>query len=622
MVKPVESYRELSERFPGIEESDPNALGRFAFHAAHHYPPEEFEDGLTGEAHQSWHGGVEDVLREVRAWREGWGENADCSRLELAQRVRDEARQEYDTRQLRLNLEASNADEGYALVSDFLEKGGYKVQTFMAPSPLFPDGRFIRSDIQSTEDPDTGDLSFGVPFRASIVSGEGRSLDTDIEEYVQHGHSNQKAHERIAETLHKIDPINMDKLQELRVQYGAKAADLLCFQEKVEHLAQQLKGNSLAIDITIPPFKAVATDVYEAWLNGSPDFEDMIENVRLEVANFEQNIHDNSAGAVAVRSSAVKSEDSDEHTGAGVYKSVAVDPTDPEAFRKAVEEVYASARSESALTYQAGIGVENELMGLVIQSYQESASDSHRDTCYGHANSSGANPNIVDINTEAGQLLYDKNAVIGQLMERDQSRHYSSDLLHTHPDHNSSLREVVQETSTIPHAVVLAEKLFGKPMQVEFASEAIVQVRPIQVTESDEKILFPKNLNVIGECAASGLGDMELEELDEREDNSEKKGFVVFWKEYGFTINRSQAGYNVFPKEGAVIVIAPSHSGHIQALCREKGLLCFYPKKGSSIDHLEDYLDEDGGRGEEVKPARLRFVADGYDGKIYQISQS
>ncbi len=52
-MNPVESYGELVERFPGIDELAPEALGRFAFHAARNQPPEEFEYHDTGEPRQS-----------------------------------------------------------------------------------------------------------------------------------------------------------------------------------------------------------------------------------------------------------------------------------------------------------------------------------------------------------------------------------------------------------------------------------------------------------------------------------------------------------------------------------------------------------------------------------------
>ncbi len=204
-------------------------------------------------------------------------------------------------------------------------------------------------------------------------------------------------------------------------------------------------------------------------------------------------------------------------------------------------------------------------------------------------------------------------------MSIDRRTGFSSDLLHSHPDHNNTpLRESVYRAGAIPHAVVLAEKLFGKPMQIEFADNAIVQVRPLHVVRG-ENVAFPDN-EAIGNFAATGLGDMELEMLDERSDNLDKKGFVVFHTEYMFTVGNYHSGYRAFPKEGAVIIIEPSVSGHIQAICREKGLLCFYPKNGESVD---DFLENIWGDTTEYQegPAeniKLRFVADGYKGRIYR----
>lgn len=619
-TKPVESYGELAQRFPGIDESEPQALGRFAFHAAKHMPSEAFEYRENGEKAQDWHEEVGGVLDRVRYWIDGRGDQH-RSRLEMAQRIAQRALKEQEMQHLRDALASASASEGYKLAKDFIEAGGYQIETEMAPSPLFPEGRTSRADIELYEDPDTGYTSFQVPYKANIVNSDGDRLDTDIAEYVEKGHRDIQSGEKITATLEALEPIDKAEFEELRAKYGAKAAGLMCFDKRVRHLRLQLKYTNNTIDVTIPPFTAVASDMYEAWLNGSPDYADSLEQARLEAVGFEKDLHGNSADMVAIRSSAIKSEDGDEHTGAGVYRSVAVDPRDPAAFRLAVEEVYASTRSEAALSYQASIGVTDELMGLVIQRYQEtSATGLGRDkSFYGHANSTGANLNIVEVNTNEGDLHYDKNALLAQFMMIERSSGYSSELLHSYPDHYTSLKDAVQQTSVVPHAVVLAEKLFGKPMQVEFVNDAIVQVRPLQVAKIGGEVSFPEEQAPIGECAASGIGDMELEGLDERNDNSNKKGFIVFWHEYGYTISGNNAGYNSFPEEGAVIVMTPSNSGHIQAICREKGLLCFYPKKGATIDHLEKYVWADEELGKEPDPVKLRFVADGYDGKIYEI---
>lgn len=613
-----ESYAEIAGRFPGIEEEDPSAITKFAFHVSAHIAPESPIELDTEEPCQGWHHSVGSVLRELRFWKEGGTETE--GRIEVVQRIKEQVILDKGLNMLRDGLESADSSEGYRLVNDFVEAGGYQIRMTAAPSPLFPEGRVIRTSLKARGDSEEGEESFNMPAGSDLTDGKGNTLPPDIAEYIETGHRDKQEAERISLAIERLEPVSSKEFEEIRSTYGAKAAGLICFEKRVNILNKNLGKDSSAHLLEIPSFIPVSKNLYEAWLSESPDYEDKLEEIRLRVLGFEDDIHGDSAGLVAVRSSAVKSEDGDKHTGAGVYKSVAVDPKDQQAFRRAVEEVYASARNKLALSYQESIGVTDELMGLVIQRYQETIMDSgHDNLFYGQANSTGTNPNLVEIHIPEGSLLYDKHAILQQHMSLDRRSGFSSELLHSHPDHNNTkLRESVYRTAAIPHAVVLAEKLFGKPVQVEFADHAIVQVRPLHVARG-EKVVFPDD-EAIGNFAATGLGDMELELLDERSDNLDKKGFVVFHTEYMFTVGNYHSGYKAFPKEGAVIIIEPSVSGHIQAMCREKGLLCFYPKRGENMDEFSENIwgDNQEYENEPTENIKLRFVADGYEGRIYR----
>lgn len=622
-TNPVESFGDLAERFPGIDQLDPIALGRFAFHAAVHTPSDELRFHETDEAYQAWHNEIGHILNEVDGWRSLMGSSNATTRLELAMGIVRERQTEKDIADLNTTLQGLPADEGSALMWGYLEKGGYAVRTSMSPSPLFPKGRVTNAPLDEIVEKGTGVLS--IPHTSVLVARDGRELDRRLEEYLKELHPQLVARERIELALNNLGEIDTAELAQLRAQYGSKAAALLCFEKKLSALKGTLETINHSIEVNIPPFIVVATDMFEAWLNDPALFMELCETTRAQALNLQtRKAQSGLARLVVVRSSAVKSEDGEEHSGAGVYTSVAVDPRDNAAFQQAVEAVYKSTHSEAALSYQRRIGVTDELMGLVIQEYQEEIKGGFAEKVfYGHANSRGANPNLLELHMDQGTLLYDRLAVENTLFYQRRVGQNREELLHSAPEHGSGLYKAAGKTADVPHAVLLAERLFKRPMQVEFVNGSIVQVRPLQISSPEQVIEFPTDLEPTVDCAAAGFGDMELEKLDEREDNSDRIGFVVFWQEYEFTINDNHAGYDAFPKEGAVVIFNPSSSGHIQAICREKGLMCFYPQKGASIDHFDEVIfDYNGKVGRKPKQISLRFVADGYKGKIYKITDS
>jgi len=620
-TSPIESFGDLVERFPGINELDPVALGRFAFHAAVHKPNEDMLYPNPSEERHSWQDRVCDIIYEIKEWREY--DRGQTSRLEVANRIAHKIVIENETTEFIETIADKDSRASLEILGDFFKRNGVYIKAYRPASPMFPEGRTVNKPMELTSD---------FLCQASMSRGEvlvdrhGNEIDTDIVDFLEYTYPRKRASEIIGESLEGLE-IDRDKLERLRLIYGAKGANLLCFEEKVAEL-NETTGDSLpVINIEVPDFLAVSVDMYKAWLEDPKLFEKMCEQARQGALDLlVRKEYEDIIDLVAVRSSAVKSEDGDEHSGAGVYTSLCVDPRDQEAFRSAVVSVYESTNSHSARTYQKDIGVDNEVMGLVIQRYQE-GKYIDRDTYFGHINSQGINPNIIEIHTNEGILYYDKSQVRENLLIYPKDRFNGGSYMHTSPDHRSKLSSAAHRTNNVPHAVVLAEKLFGRPMQLEFVDNVIVQARPLKTDNIEAlPISFPEDIESVADCSATGIGDMELDRLDGRSNNTEKTGFIIVWQEYGFTIGRSGASYDSFPKEGAVVVMNPSSSGHIQAICREKGLLCFFPKKGTSIEHIEDLIfpSNDGlqssdGFSNEPVDIKFRFVADGYDGRIYKV---
>ena len=628
--KDLPSYDAVMEQFPGIEVGDPTAIGRFAFYAAAHQLPEEVRWGGTRIDYQPWHDNVRTLMSVAEEWRSSPN---GMSRLDFANQERDAAQETMEMDQLMTAVDGMSAADGLSAITDYLVGRDYGITCRLAPSPLFPDGR--KTFIPMADYMSRGDERVYISGGKNFESRDGaRELREDVRDFILNGVFVKRTKEVVGAALAEMEPITAEELETGRQRYGAKAANLMAFDKRVKAINQKITDSELGYGekINIPPFHAVDVDMYKAWKAGSDEFDGLVEEARNMALGLSNEDQTRSAGnLVAVRSSAVYSEDGEHSTGAGVYLSVAVDPRDPEAFRQAVLQVYESTESPSAQDYRKDMGVlEDELMGLVIQRYVEveaSGFDSRRDKeCfYGHANSRGSSPSIVDVNTNEGTLLYDKASIEGSLLVG--SMRTAENHLHTHPDHHTALSGAVHKISDIPHAVVLAERMFGRPIQLEFVNDQVVQVRPLVGVETGQTIEFPDEDHLI-EITGVGTGDLDLEFLESHTDNTGKRGYIIFEREYEFSMRDAyanirggqQLGYSMFPEEGVVVIMQPSSSGHIQTICRERGLLCLFPRKeeeDSEWDLRDVLFENEDGRRMWPNEKPLRFVSDGYRARIY-----
>lgn len=618
-TEPVEAYGELVDRFPGIDQVTPAAITRLAFHMAAHAPGGEIAERWSPDR-EDWHTVVDEVTERVDIWRSKEA-GAGLSRFIMAHELGVEiALQHAEARALKemvAGLETLPSREGLKVVSEYLDAKGFQVQQSFMPSPLFPEGRISLEPISSIIDLELNTVNSG--YNLTIVNAEDEVPDEGITKYLTEGHRGRVTREKLDALAENLPSIDHAELAQLQSVYGAKAAHLLVFKRLALKLEPSLRSMS-AIDIIIPDFLPVEADLYDQWLEDPSGTEKEFEALRKNTLTM-NGVHN----LVVVRSSAVKSEDGAEHTGAGIYASIAVNPKDKNAFHAAIRDVYASTRSERALAYQTGIGVSNERMGLVIQAYIEDEGKPERQIYekktgtrpYGQVESSGVNPNLMELHTQKGSLLFDKNKLARHFLE-DLSFRSIDKVLHTLPDHSTDLDNYASAAADIPHIALLAEKVFGMPMQIEYVNNSVVQIRPLKVPEVTKQIEFPNHLELITESAATGYDDRVLEELDDHGNNSDKVGFVIFSTEWEFSIRGSE---NFLPKEGAVVILRHSNSGHVQALCREKGLMCFYPDgdDDDSLYAVSEMADLAAARPFEVPG--LRFVSDGYRGKVYIVKE-
>lgn len=637
---PLESFEAIAQEYPGIDQLDPQAFTRFVFTATGDFPEELYDAQLDimSRGREPWQDEVVSALTSVEEWRRESESSSVTAREEFAEAIGAEIRHGLQEAELIDRVEKVNettADQVFDDIVTYIDQWGFATTIAYGESPLFPKGREVR--VPTAQFIDQKTRQYSAPYgskieRSTVGDGVHPGLAEELEGFLSGGYRQQELIKLSKRVLAELPPVNSEQLEERRLLFGAKGANLITLDETLKTLYGRLKdGNGEFEWIEIPPYFLVPQTFREVWQRGSQHYRPTLEMLRQKALELVE--HDVKGGLVALRSSAVYSEDGDQHTGAGIYASVAVDPTDPGVFHEAFETIYNSMDTESARAYQAAIGVEQEEMGIVIQAYAEDTGFGH--TSYGHINSSGANPNIVEVHSSQGVLLFDKAKVLEHFMIRSGLRVEENDLLHSTPDHSKELRFVVTQAMSAVHATLLAEQVFGKPMQVEFADRGrVVQVRPMPANSlKDHKTIeFPDDATELVRSKAIGVGDLVLEELDHHHDNSDKVGFVTFMSEYGFTddFRNASRGVEALPKEGAVIILNHSSSGHIQTLCQERGLMCFYVgSKSETMEELESYMDELYSQkgyfdpafdesADEPTPIKLRLVSDGYEGRIYE----
>lgn len=621
-LKPIASVNEASERWPGVLTGDQQALRRFLFHAAGHFP-----DELYRELDDAWRSDRSPEENALHGALGSLGYDSEGSRLERATDIARLTAYRLDVDNVVENFDKTSPDAALETARSFFDRWPASMKFNFGPSPLYPEGRTAYLPIDYRAD------RVDVPYKAKRVvrfAKEDEEAPETLTGFIESGHQTLTARNQITRSALEAPQVDADRLADLHGSYGAKAANLMVFAEHVDQL-KTATGEKYAQQMDIPPFIPVSVDLYELWQNDKTGFEAQLAGLNaaaLKLVTNENSVDEDGNPVteipyvVAIRSSAVFSEDGADATGAGIYDSVAADPRDPSAFRDAIERVFASTNSPSAIRYRQQHRIDGEQMGLVIQRYCDVLRDRWGDkTPIGTANSQAAHPGLMTVETQYGGLQFDRAKVASHLFTSTDSK----EILHTIPDHRidgiggHSTRSVHGAV----HAAMIAEQFFGKPVQVEFYGNNILQVRPLpERTREDigKQVEFPADIEPIDWCRATGVGDVTLELLDEDRHNSSKTGVVIFWNENKFTIAGVMGGHqgeDALPEKGAAIVLNnDGYSGHAQMLCQEKGLLCLFPDVGVEMkigDTLRN-LRHDG-----VDQPMLRIVSDGYKGAIYLV---
>lgn len=422
--------------------------------------------------------------------------------------------------------------------------------------------------------------------------------------------------------LAQLPARDKEQFDQLRLKYGAKAANLIILSQYTANISKAIRKNYSA-KLEVPEFQAVPVEFYRAWKEGKLTDEDLrpyFENAsRLkEKGKYDYEGTEHSATYI-VRSSAVFSEDGENLTGAGIYESVIVDGGGTfEDFKNAVRKVYESTNSPRAQAYRTQHGITDEEMGLIIQKFidPDTTFDLSGQSHEGYVNSKLTGvPKLMEVVTRTSRNFVKRKELdffLGLNSHSDEEifqnmHHFPPDNYKIHP---SMLVEVAQLASIV-------ERIWKKDIQIEFVEDGFtinfVQVRELPVITSSTKaeIKFPDDTPVHS-GASIGTGDLELTILNDEDDNSEKSGVVVFPSNDMWTVNSGNS-YRL-PKEGAVIVCHPDGKfGHIQTLCAEKGLICIFPGMNAENESNLIYHDLSG-------LGKVRIISDGIEGRVYSVT--
>jgi hypothetical protein len=606
-IRRIDSDNALHERFGENCFRDPKIATRLAFMALGGHVDMDYLGGRTWGGDATEHSFARELYYVMDLERGGT-----TTRYELAKRVGREV--EYAATRRRIDdeldellagIDTKNNDEQRHAVQEFLERNGFVHTSFLVGSPLFPEGRAMKVEL-TRQTLTSSHLVYG----ATITTGNHYQLSDHARERFfeifigSHDARGDLADNNVDEEGVRYQTPTYPELtrEKLHQRFGAKSANLL-------H-ANRTMADVTSIGVTIPPFLPVETVLYDAWLQADGKFELYLDEVYRQAVELMDTYYWHK-GLVIIRSSAVNSEDGEHTTGAGIYDSCAVNIHDRAAFNEAVLQIFNSVNSERACMYRVERGIMDERMGLLVQPYIESQSD--LDSLYGYAESSAKNDCLVVFHTQLGPVAYNKRRVMDS-PEAALSMESTKQWMHTQPDHDTELGRRVFTLYDMPKAVTHLETIFGGPVQVEFVHNFIVQVRPISVPQ-ETKFEFPDQKSTLT-LSSNTVGDMTLERLDPYGNNTGKRGFVIVEQEYAFTDYWNNPGAELaIPESGAVIICVPHTNGHIQTLCREKGVLCFYPEIGdhTKVWEINEAMDS-------VQTAR--FVCDGFEGRIYAVESA
>ena len=373
----------------------------------------------------------------------------------------------------------------------------------------------------------------------------------------------------------------------------------------------------------VPEFEVVDTSYYEEWqrqlgiaklaailkskASGNREFVNVPFPRRLEVKCVE--LAQRFEGReVAVRSSAVVSEDSEKHSGAGMYDSVFFERWDDEKFnldslKRAILQVYSSVDNPRATKYRKQAGLKDEKMAVVVQEIAKELNGvvmsrlPFRDK-------------IVPVSWSSA-----RGAVVGGDKEAEVYTAYFSkyDFATSHDSgpfqciFRSENLEWESKTETISESLVplvrQLRKRYGKEVDVEFVMDLssnynplqkfnphikLLQIRPI-TNISDKQVKFPRKKPILQGGYSVGVGEYigpwvrPLNDVRPGWNEPDHYVYVASTFERILTGHGQRHDYDeLTPNKRAIVLAgrgAPDSPGtHALTIAHEKGILCLIGK--------------------------------------------
>lgn len=341
--------------------------------------------------------------------------------------------------------------------------------------------------------------------------------------------------------------------------------------------------------------------------------------------------------SVAVRSSAVLSEDSERLSGAGIYGTFFLEKEEvsPKSLAEAVLKVYTSVNSPRAVQYRKDNGIEDERMAVVVQELSNE---------YGFYNGVmqsrlHAVPRIIPVSwsSEIGAVVEGKKSVKTvhfKKARKDDDLSYRLAFVSDNSGH-SDAEEV--NKAMIPLIIELKER-YGRDFEAEFSANFekgivnLLQIRPL-TNIVDKKINFPKKKPIFttgrkGCCVGAGeyIGPwVHKDNVNMFWDEPEHYAFIIpslpqmvpksaLMKAYvELRDGEPQFDYEALtPNKKAIIVTRRLHHGsHALTLANEKGIICI-----GKYQEEKDFTKP----MDKISPY-IHVVCDGLIGRVYEATE-
>jgi len=412
---------------------------------------------------------------------------------------------------------------------------------------------------------------------------------------------------------------------------GGKGKGLVWLVQNVDELNEDC-GTS----VQVPEFENLNVTFYDDFLNDSFD--------RLE-ARCTELAEQFKGRSVAVRSSAVASEDTSKNSGAGIYHTgfVAAEDLSPDTLADAVIDVYESVDSNEAIQYRKEAGIECERMEVLVQERVGGLNGVIMSRLPARAG-------IIPVwwSSETGEAVSGGKGVKTAYFKEDNLK---KEFFRSDNVSHDSLELSAVANKVIPLVFKLKEK-YGMDYQAEFCLDMesgqvyMVQIRPLTNVQ-DVVVNFPDKKPIMKADHVMGAGEYigpwkMPKDIKDGWDEPLHYALMATKIEETKQVNENQRDIDALTPNKKAMVLTNSKGPGVHALtiANEKGILCLcrdeedlgdeeYSRSHpyTKQDVLRIYGKEDGAAllqipnfdcGINTVGDNVHVVCDGLEGFVYK----